>query len=214
MLFNSPWRTLAIATVVCLPAVITCGDDDSPPDGSSPRDAGQTGGSGGSAAEGSGASGGSGGSSTGGAAGSLSTGGAGGSPGSGGVGVSGSAGTAGTGTGGASDGGPPPPTEAGTSVYTVQCSGDSAVCGYPSAYCLGLTLDEGGVGFACSNDCQSVTDCSSAPTGAEAQPACVSFTEKSRCVLRCQIGEDLLDCPNGMSCYTYPLSPVGYCLWM
>jgi hypothetical protein len=211
MSFKSSWRVLAFATVVCLPAVITCGEDDSPSPSNGSQDAGRTGGSGGSLPGGSGGSGGS----TGGTGGSPSAGGSGGSPGSGGSGSGGTSASGGAGgTGGVSDGGPPPPTEAGTSVYTVQCSGDSAVCGYPSAYCLGLNLDEGGVGFACSNDCVSVADCSSAPSGTNAEPSCVLFAEKSRCVLICQNGENLFDCPNGMNCYTYPGSQLGYCLWM
>jgi hypothetical protein len=75
-------------------------------------------------------------------------------------------------------------------------------------------LTDASNGFTCSNDCQTVADCSSAPTGAEAQPGCVQFTNRSRCVLICENSGARYACPAGMSCYTYPGAEVGYCLWM
>lgn len=131
----------------------------------------------------------------------------------------GTAGGAGTSASGGSAGamtiGPPPgPTEEGLSVYTVKCEGESTVCNHPEAACLGVFLDDDGVGYTCSNLCNTVADCSQAPTGAEAEPGCVEFTSAKRCVLVCYDHGNEAVCPDGMSCYRYPNSPIGYCLWL
>ena len=107
-----------------------------------------------------------------------------------------------------------PPTDGGGSIYAVQCRGESRLCGFPTAHCLGIQLDEGGTGYTCSNHCQTDADCSSAPSGAEARAGCVQFTQQSRCVLVCENSGRRYSCPTGMSCYTYPGSPIGYCLWI
>jgi hypothetical protein len=124
-------------------------------------------------------------------------------------------GSAGTDDGvGGADFEPPPPTEDGLSIYTVECEGDSVVCNYPAAHCLGIYLDEGGVGYACSNQCETVADCSDAPSGAEAKAGCVEFSAASRCVLVCHDNGTDYECPDGMGCYQYPNSPIGYCLYL
>jgi hypothetical protein len=142
--------------------------------------------------------------------------------------TAGSAGRGGGGAGGSTTGGsagaddgsggadfePPPPTEDGTSIYTVECEGDSVVCNYPAAHCLGIYLDEGGVGYACSNQCETVADCSDAPSGSEAKAGCVQFSAASRCVLVCHDNGTDYECPDGMGCYQYPNSPIGYCLYL
>jgi hypothetical protein len=96
----------------------------------------------------------------------------------------------------------------------VECEGDSSVCNYPAAHCLGIYLDEGGVGYACSNQCETVADCSDAPSGAEAKAGCVQFSAASRCVLVCHDNGTDYECPAGMGCYQYPNSPIGYCLYL
>ena len=108
---------------------------------------------------------------------------------------------------------PPGPAPSGGSVYAVQCSGDTAMCGVERSHCLGINLDQGGVGYACSNRCDTVGDCSDAPSGAAAQVGCVQFTKEKRCVLVCYDQPNEYACPGGMSCYIYPNSPIGYCLW-
>jgi hypothetical protein len=223
MLPKSSWSVLLVAAIACVPALVTCSDDDTSGSGGSGGkgggSSGTTGGSGaagGTANAGSGGSaGGSGGGTT--SGGSAGSGGSGGSGGSSGTAASGGSGASGgaSGTGGAvSDAGPPPPTEAGLSVYSVECSGDSKVCGYPAAQCVSISLGDGSIGYMCSNHCDSNADCSTAPSGAEAQANCVPFTQQSRCALLCNDAGTLHDCPSGMSCYTYPGSLVGYCLWM
>jgi hypothetical protein len=135
--------------------------------------------------------------------------GSGGTPGTGSV--SGSGGSVGTG----GVGSPPPPVD-GRSVYSVQCEADSRPCNYPAASCLGIYLAEGGVGYSCSNLCNAAADCSDAPSGAEAESACVQFTSAKHCVLLCYEQSSGLDrtCPAGMSCYRYPNAGLGYCLWL
>jgi hypothetical protein len=96
----------------------------------------------------------------------------------------------------------------------VECEGESSVCNYPEAACLGIYLDEGGVGYACSNQCNTVDDCSDAPSGAEAEVGCVQFTAAKRCVLVCYDSGIESECPDGMGCYRYPNSPIGYCLFL
>jgi hypothetical protein len=221
MLPKSSWSVLLIAAVACLPALVTCSDEGNGSDSTGGKTGGSSGtsaGSGGAAGSGAASSGGSG-ASAGGSGGAATSGGSAGSGGAGGSGTSGSGGSSGSGGAGgsggaASDAGPPPPTEAGLSVYSVECSGDSKPCGYPSAQCLAVSIGDGSVGYTCSNECQSNADCSSAPSGAEAQASCVQFTQRSRCVLQCNNAGTLRDCPSGMNCYTFPGSPTGYCLWM
>jgi hypothetical protein len=217
-------RTIVIAAVSCLPAVVTCGSDDGNggADGASAKGgtAGSTGGGGSSAGTTPGDSSSSGGTAGAGATGATgATGGTGGTDGAGGSGGSGasggSSGAAGsTGTGGGTSDAAPPPTEAGSSIYAVECRGESRPCGFPAAHCLGIQLDDGGAGFSCSNHCQSVADCSDAPSGAEAQAGCVPFTSESRCVLVCENAGQHAACPTGMTCYTFPGAQIGYCLWM
>lgn len=218
MLRKSSWSVLLVAALACLPALVTCSDDDTNgTSGSGGKGGGSSGTTGGSGAAGGTANAGSGGS-AGGTGGTATSGGSAGSGGSSGSAASGGSGASGggSGSGGAavSDAGPPPPTEAGLSVYSVECSGDSRVCGYPDAKCVSISLGDGSVGFMCSNICASNADCSTAPSGAEAQARCVPFTAEKRCVLLCNDAGTLYDCPSGMICYTYPGSPSGYCLWM
>jgi hypothetical protein len=107
----------------------------------------------------------------------------------------------------------PGPAPGGGSVYAVECSGETAMCGVEGSHCLGITLDTGDKGYACSNRCNTVDDCSDAPSGAEAEAGCVQFTQEKRCVLVCYNEANEYACPGGMSCYVYPNSPIGYCLW-
>lgn len=137
------------------------------------------------------------------------------------------AGETGTGQGGAETGGagapaeagagsiePPGPAPGGGSVYAVECSGDTAMCGVAGAHCLSINTDEKGVGYSCSNRCNTVDDCSDEPSGAEAAAGCVQFQQEKRCVLVCYDQPNERACPDGMDCYIYPNSPIGYCLWM
>jgi hypothetical protein len=107
----------------------------------------------------------------------------------------------------------PGPAPGGGSVYAVECSGETAMCGVEGAHCLGITLDTGDKGYSCSNRCNSVSDCSDAPSGAEAEAGCIQFKAEKRCVLVCYNQPNEYACPDGMSCYIYPNSPIGYCLW-
>lgn len=119
---------------------------------------------------------------------------------------------AGAGAGGAA-GDVPGPTPGGKSVYAVECSGETAMCGASGVHCLGLTLDTGKVGYACSNHCETIADCSDAPSGAEARAGCVPFTKEKRCMLVCYSEPSRYACPQGMDCYVYPNAPIGYCVW-
>jgi hypothetical protein len=207
MRLNGSWRVIVLFGAGIIHVVAACGEsDDSGPSGASGAGA-NAGGTGGKTASGGTAG------NAGGPAGSG--GGAAGSGGSGGN-VGGASGTAGTSSGGGPSGdaqGPPPPTDAGGSIYAVQCRGESRPCGFPAAHCLGIQLPEGGTGYTCSNHCQSNADCSSAPSGAEATAGCVPFTQMSRCVLVCENSGRRFSCPTGMSCYTFPGATIGYCLW-
>jgi hypothetical protein len=116
--------------------------------------------------------------------------------------------------GGASNLEPPGPAPGGGSVYAVECSGETEMCGVEGAHCLGVNLDTGGAAYACSNRCETVDDCSDLPSGAAAEVGCVQFTQQKRCVLVCYNQPDEYACPDGMSCYIYPNSPIGYCLWV
>jgi hypothetical protein len=218
MRFKSSRGAIAALVVACFPAVVTCSDDDSQP-GTSTAGSSGSGASGGSGANGgsAGTAGNSGGSAGAGANSGASGGATGGS--SGAAGSSGASGTASGGRGGSGgsagdrgDGGPPPPTDGGGSIYSVQCRADSRPC--LPGYCLGIAVSEASNGFTCSNDCQTVADCSTAPTGAEAQAGCVQFSARSRCVLICENSGTRYTCPAGMACYTYPGAQIGYCLWM
>jgi hypothetical protein len=107
-----------------------------------------------------------------------------------------------------------PPAVEGKAVYTLECRGESKDCNDASVPCFGVGgTPEAAIGYACSNRCSSADDCSQAPTGAEAQVDCVKFTSASHCVLVCKQETLEFACPTGMSCYVYPGSPIGYCLW-
>lgn len=132
-------------------------------------------------------------------------------PGSGGAEIGSGGAAAGAGSGAIE---PPGPAPGGGSVYAVECSGETAMCGVEGAHCLGINTGDNGVGYSCSNRCNTVDDCSDAPSGAEAAVGCVQFTQEKRCVLVCYDQPSEHACPDGMDCYIYPNSPIGYCLWM
>ncbi len=213
---SSPSSALLAAALVVAASVVACGSDSDSDDGFSSGATGataggssgtggsssSTGGSAGKASGGTTASAGAG-ASSGGSSGSSTTSG----------GTSSSGGTASSAAGAAGQSGIPSPTEDGTSVYAVECHGDTADCNDANAHCLGIHL-ESGDGFTCSNHCDTVADCSDAPSGAEAQAGCVQFTQESRCVLVCASNGNEYACPAGMDCYVYPNSFIGYCLWM
>jgi hypothetical protein len=115
---------------------------------------------------------------------------------------------------GAGIGEPPGPAPGGGSVYAVECSGETAMCGVERSHCLGISVGDGKTGYSCSNRCDTVDDCSDEPSGAEASVGCVQFKQEKRCVLVCYNQPNEYACPDGMSCYIYPNSPSGYCLWM
>lgn len=129
--------------------------------------------------------------------------------------------TGGAGSGAAGDGDaagasghrdPPGPTGEGRSPYTLYCD-DSTPCGDSTAVsCLHVLLDEG-TRSACSNDCDSTGDCSDASSGTDANAQCVQFTSAKHCVLVCYDAGVESRCPDGMGCFRYQASPVGYCLW-
>jgi hypothetical protein len=119
-----------------------------------------------------------------------------------------------TAAGGAGVGEPPGPAPGGGSVYAVECSGDTAMCGVERSHCLGINVGDGKIGYSCSNHCNTLDDCSDAPSGAEAAAGCVQFKAEKRCVLVCYDQPNEYACPDGMSCYIYPNSPIGYCLWL
>ena len=108
-----------------------------------------------------------------------------------------------------------PPAVDGRSVYTLECHGDSKDCNQATVPCFGVGSQTPNVaaGWACANRCASDADCSNAPSGAEAEASCVSFTSASHCVLVCRNENKSFACPDGMACYVPPKSPIGYCLW-
>jgi hypothetical protein len=107
---------------------------------------------------------------------------------------------------------PPGPTDDGLSPYTVFCD-DSTPCGDLTAVtCLHLLLDEG-TRSTCSNDCRTSAECSDAPSGTDVKAECVQFTSAKHCVLVCYDAGVEKPCPDGMGCYRYLDSPIGYCLW-
>ncbi len=139
------------------------------------------------------------------------------SSGSGGKSSGGSSGAA-TASGGsnasAGSAGLPAPGPNGESPYVRECHGETAMCGdVDSLRCLGIRAGEQVFGYGCSNVCQSKNDCSSAPSGVEAAADCVDFVTSRYCLLVCQEGGKTHACPGGMSCYVYPGSTIGYCLW-
>ncbi len=121
----------------------------------------------------------------------------------------------GAGNSNAGESGAVPPAVDGRSVYALECHGDSKDCHLGAVPCFGVSTETPNVavGWACANRCASNADCSAAPSGAEAQASCVSFTSSSHCVLVCQDESQSFACPEGMGCYVPPKSPVGYCLW-
>ena len=124
-----------------------------------------------------------------------------------------SGGNAGKFNGGQSSG--VPPAVNGQSVYALECHGDSKDCNLAAVPCFGVGSQTPNVaaGWACANRCTSDSDCSDAPSGAEARASCVSFTSASHCVLVCKNENQSFACPAGMACYVPPKSPIGYCLW-
>lgn len=112
-------------------------------------------------------------------------------------------------------GGIPGPGPDGKSPYQRECHGETAMCvDVASLRCLGIRVSADEVaGYSCSNPCQSNADCSSIASSAEAAPACVDFVTQKHCLLVCQEQNKTFSCPTGMSCYVYPGSPTGYCLW-
>jgi hypothetical protein len=108
-----------------------------------------------------------------------------------------------------------PPAVDGRSIYTLECHGDSKDCSLGTVPCFGVGTQMPSVaaGWACANRCTSNADCSDAPSGAEAQAGCVSFSSASHCMLVCKNENKSFACPDGMSCYVPLKSPIGYCLW-
>jgi len=96
-----------------------------------------------------------------------------------------------------------------------ECRGDTRDCGGDPRVlrCLGLRDGMEVFGYGCSNTCQTEADCSTAPSGVEASAGCVDFVIAKHCLLVCLEGPRQRKCPNGMSCYVYPGSEIGYCLW-
>ncbi|MGC4095358.1 MAG: hypothetical protein QM756_47020 [Polyangiaceae bacterium] len=109
---------------------------------------------------------------------------------------------------------PPPPASNGNSPYLTECHGDTKSCvDVANLRCLGIRDGATVNGYSCSNPCMSDADCSSAPTGVAATAACIDFVNQKHCLLVCLSGGASKACPTGMSCYVYPGSNVGYCLW-
>jgi len=107
------------------------------------------------------------------------------------------------------------PAVNGRSIYALECNGDSKDCHLATVPCFGVSSQTPNVaaGWACANRCTSIADCSDVPSGAEAQASCVPFTSASHCMLVCQNENQSFACPDGMTCYVPPKSPIGYCLW-
>jgi len=100
------------------------------------------------------------------------------------------------------------------SPYEVECHGDTAMCGSPTALlCLGLRIGTEVLGYSCANECQSDADCSDKPATTDAASGCVDFVNKKYCLLVCKDGEEEASCPSGMYCYVYEGTTKGYCLW-
>lgn len=194
-------------------AVVACGSTDpATPAPSSHSTGGSPGGAGGARAGGDNPGGRSvGAAGTGTSAGARATGSGGATAGS----TNGAAGTRlGSATAGHASSTPPAPGPDGSSPYERECHGDSLDCGdVPALLCLGIRDDTTVYGYGCSNPCQNDADCTSAPSSAEASAACVDFVTQKHCLLVCLDGTKRSTCPAGMSCYVYPQTTVGYCLW-
>jgi hypothetical protein len=109
---------------------------------------------------------------------------------------------------------PPKPGPDGVSPYERECHGDTVMCeDVASLRCLGIRDDTTVFGYSCSNPCETDAECADAPSSAEAEPACVDFVTQKHCLLVCLSGGAMKACPDGMGCYVYPQSPIGYCLW-
>jgi hypothetical protein len=110
--------------------------------------------------------------------------------------------------------GPPAPNDDGSSPYERECHGDTIECeDVQTLRCLGIRDDASVYGYSCSNTCETDADCSTAPASGEAKAGCVDFVTQKHCLLLCLSGGTMRSCPEGMGCYVYPQSPVGYCLW-
>src|SRR4051812_36594869 len=96
-----------------------------------------------------------------------------------------------------------PTVGGGPSVYALECHGDSRDCAGATVPCFAVASPPAGVaaGWACANRCTSKSDCSDAPSGAEAQASCVPFASASHCVLVCRNENSAFACPGGMTCY-------------
>lgn len=109
---------------------------------------------------------------------------------------------------------PPEPGPDGASPYERECHGDTVMCeDVASLRCLGIRDDAEIYGYSCSNPCETDAECSDAPSSAEAKPACIDFVTQQHCLLVCLSEGSMKSCPDGMGCYVYPQSPIGYCLW-
>lgn len=108
---------------------------------------------------------------------------------------------------------PPGPGSDGLSPYKQECHGDSLDCGDPALRCLGLRDTSGVLGYSCSNRCETVSDCNTASAGTDATAGCLDFVNERHCLLVCQDDSGQKACPTGMSCYVYPGTTLGYCLW-
>lgn len=128
-------------------------------------------------------------------------------------------GDAGVDSGAPSEGGspvpgqPPPLAEDGISPYQVECRGDSWDCGHQDLRCVEIRMESSSPGFVCSNQCETADDCTPSPPGVP-ESDCIQFTHARRCLLACQVGQTFFDCPGGMTCFTYPGTDFGYCLWL
>ena len=134
---------------------------------------------------------------------------------SGGAALGGAASAGGAGKPSAGATGDPPPAVDGHSVYALECHGDSKDCNLATVPCFGVSSPTPNVaaGWACANRCTTKADCSTAPSGAEAEASCVPFKESGHCLLVCKNENKSSACPDGMTCYTPEKSPIGYCLW-
>ena len=111
-------------------------------------------------------------------------------------------------------GDPPKPNDDGSSPYERECHGDTIECNDVEVLrCLGIRDDSTIYGYSCSNTCETDADCSDAPASGEAQAGCVDFVTQKHCLLVCLSDGKTHSCPDGMGCYVYPQSPIGYCLW-
>lgn len=116
------------------------------------------------------------------------------------------------GKGGRAD--PPTPNDDGSSPYERECHGDTIECNDVDVLrCLGIRDDNTIYGYSCSNTCETDADCSAAPASGESQAGCVDFVTQKHCLLVCLSDGKMHSCPDGMGCYVYPQSPIGYCLW-